>query len=80
MTLYDDAMNAKPRFKNNKEALDHYVREYEALGAKYGKTGEELWIEAESSPVYKEHYNDVFRLYRSIMMCRYLIKKENKSD
>jgi hypothetical protein len=77
MSLYDDAMNLKPIFKSNKEALDYYVKEYEALGAKYGKTGEEFWLEAENSPVYKEDYRKIMSIARHIMMARHLIKKEN---
>jgi len=80
MSLYDDAMNSKPLFKSPEDALEHYVKEYEALGAKYGKTGEEFWIEAESSPIYKEDYGKIMSIARSIMMARHLIAKKYKLD
>jgi hypothetical protein len=75
MSLYDDVMNSKPLFGSYQEALTHYTKEYEGLGRKHGKTGNEFWEEAENSSVYTEDYRKIMSLRMSINMCIHLIKK-----
>jgi hypothetical protein len=78
MTLYDDCVAAskKPLFSSYKEALEHYTKEYEALGAKHGMTGDQFWEEAESSCMYTEDYSAIMKLRRSIQFCHYAIKEK----
>jgi hypothetical protein len=77
VTLYEEVMNTKAQFETNEKALEHFTKEYEDLGSKYGVTGDEFWQEAEDSINLTEDHQKIMRLSRSIQMCKYLIKKDN---
>lgn len=70
MSLWDDFNKAKALFKTNQEALDYFIKEFEAKG------GMELWEEAENSGQWTEEYAEIMRLKRCVDVCRYLVKKE----
>jgi hypothetical protein len=78
MSLYDDVMASSPLFGSNREALEFYTSEYEALGAKYGMTGDEFWEEAENSSMNTDDHAKIRRLSRLIGAARYFMKKEKK--
>ena len=73
-------MDKKPKFKSNAAALEHFLKEYEELGSKYGKTGDEFWLEAESSPITTEDYRKIRTIQSGINMCKHLIDKERDSE
>ena len=75
MTLYEDAMNMKPEFQSNEEALEHFQKEYDELGAKHNMTGDQYWQVAEHSLKFEEDQWRILGLARHIQMCEYLIKK-----
>lgn len=77
VTLYEEVMNTKAKFKTNEEALEYFTDEYETLGSKYEATGDEFWQEAEDSVNLTEDHQKIMRLSRSIQMCKYLIGKDN---
>ena len=66
----------KPRFESNEEALVQFAMDYEALGAQYGLTGDELWEQAESASISTDDYRKITALARSIGMLKYLIERE----
>ncbi len=68
------------RFGSNEEALKHFTEEYEALGAKYNKSGYEFWLEAECSSVDTDDYRTIMRLARSVAMCKHLMGKMADSE
>jgi len=76
-TLYDEvkATMSQPRFESNERALEHFEQEYKALGESYGKSGDEFWVEAESSNFLTKDYREIMRLNKCIQMCKYLIEK-----
>ena len=82
MSLYDEVMKARanPQFKSAQEGLDFYLEEYEALGAEYGLTGDEFWMQAEESELLNEDHKRIMRLQRGIQMFRHLIKKEENGE
>ena len=77
--MSDDLLSMKPRFISNEEAYLHYKAEYDALGAKYGKTGDEFWVESEEADgLFTDRtvdYGRIRTLYRSLGMLRYLMDK-----
>lgn len=77
MSLYDQTMNSRltPEFSSPGEALIHFVKEYEDLGAEYGMSGDDFWLEAESSSRNTEDYQKIRRLSRQIQMSKHLIEK-----
>lgn len=79
-SLYDQVMDIIPEFSSNEEAYEHFKDEYEAIGQKYGMSGDDFWIEAEESDglnSYKtEDYNAIRSAHRAISMCLYLIGKD----
>lgn len=88
MSLYDRVRSQKnPVFKTNEEALIFFTKEYEALGQKYGQTGDQLWIKIEEdgwgeasddSEIIKEDSKKIRILCRNIAMCKHLIKHYGK--
>ena len=76
MSLYDDAMNSKPQYSSAEEALIAFTAEYEALGAKYGMTGYDLWLETEHARIWTDDHHKIHRLYRMIGICHRLIKRD----
>jgi hypothetical protein len=81
MSLYDMVKEdmEKKLFKTNEELLKNFMEEYEALGAEYGMTGEEFWVEAESASKQIPDHWIIMRLARSIHMCKYLIEKDKNN-
>lgn len=88
MSLYDRVGTKKnPVFKTNEEALRFFTKQYEALGQKYGQTGDQLWMKVEEdgwgeapddSEIIKEDSKKIQRLCRNIAMCKHLIKSYGK--
>jgi len=85
MGLYDDLMKSKPLFSSNEEALAHYTKEYEALGQKYGQTGDQLYMNAVEQDFGKDDHQIIVKdmdrlrsLSMRISMVRYLIDKANR--
>lgn len=79
-SLYERVMRtrANPRFGSNKEALDHFIKEYEDLGQQYEMSGDELWLLAEESDGTSPDQRRIMELRRSIQMCQHLLERENK--
>ena len=79
MSLYDDAMEAlnnPPLYSSAEDALVAFTAEYEALGAKYGTTGYELWLHAEhEASAWTEDLSRIHRLHQMIGMCHRLIER-----
>ncbi len=85
MSLYSDIEGATPRFSSNEEALRYYTKEYEALGSKYGQTGDQLYMSSLEQDFGKwDHQivrDDMDRLRvlsRNIAMLNYLISKADR--
>lgn len=78
-TLYEQVMESRenPQFDSAEEALEHITKEYEELGAKHGKSGDDFWFEAEEADGmdWCEDYAIIMRLKRHLQMCHYLIEK-----
>lgn len=68
---------SSPRFASNEEAYKHYTTEYEALGAKYGMTGDDFWCEAENESHLTEDHIQIMSLSRGIAMLKHLMGKNN---
>ena len=77
--MSDDLVSMKPQFASIEEAQVYYKAQYDALGAKYGKTGYDFWLESENADGFftdrSEDYGRIRSLYRHLGMCWYLINK-----
>jgi hypothetical protein len=82
MGLYNDVMGTKdkPLYASEEEALLALTAEYEALGAKYGMTGYDLWFHAEhEASAWTEDLKRIRSLHRMIGVCRRFIEKRKKN-
>lgn len=74
----EQAERFKPDFDSNEIALDFFLDRYEVLGAKYGKSGDEYWAEAESAYENTEDHREIMRLHRNIGMLMNLVRKNDR--
>lgn len=68
----------KPRFKTNKEAHNHFLKELELILKKWGMTRQEAIIKADSANPMTEEDEKVMSLNRSLNTLEHIMNKGHK--
>lgn len=76
--LVDSWEALEPEFVSEEVALEYFLEKYEALGTKYGKSGDEFWAEAESVGVMTDDHREVMKLHGNISMCYNLLSRNKE--